>query len=340
MGEKLDLYRSYGQKLISLFVRLLFTGERHSLTELSLALDCSKQTIIRLVNDIHKAYRIDIEETFKGNKKFYRMKRPAKTMPQAPLTGTEIRTLQMCRDFTEHLLGKELYEEATRALLKSLALLPDTDKTYSRHFAAFRPGSIDYTPYGKTIKTLIDAMDKKIVCQLSYQGLTEKKPKTFFIKPLKLFSHRETVYLHAQLARTPGKRYRSPKYDPLLAVHRMKQVELTDRYFEGPDDFDFEKAFNRQFGIMKDETFTVEAAFTGWSASFVAERIWSPDQQITKNDDGTIILAFTASSEPELIAWLLSFGEEARLISPDWLVKDVKLQINKMKKLYAGKAIS
>lgn len=336
MGEKLDLYQSYGQKLISLFVRLLFTGERHSLTELSRALDCSKQTVIRLVNDIRKAHRIDIEETFNGNKKFYRVKRPTRTMSPAPLTETEISTLQMCRDFTEHLLGKELYEEATRALLKSLALLPDTDKTYSQHFAAFRPGSIDYTPYSQTIKTLVEAMDKKLVCQLTYQGLTEKKPKTFFIKPGKLFSHRETVYLHAQLARTPGKPYRSPKFDPLLAVHRMRQVELTERHFEDSSDFDFEKAFNRHFGIMKEETFTVEAAFTGWAASFVAERIWSPDQQITRGDDGSIVLTFTASSEPELVAWLLSFGEEARLIKPDWLVKEVRLRINKTRKLYAG----
>jgi hypothetical protein len=29
--------------------------------------------------------------------------------------------LQMCRDFTEHLIGKPLYEDATRALMKSRA---------------------------------------------------------------------------------------------------------------------------------------------------------------------------------------------------------------------------
>ena len=35
MAKKLDSYKSYGQKLISLLVRLMFSGERVSLTELA-----------------------------------------------------------------------------------------------------------------------------------------------------------------------------------------------------------------------------------------------------------------------------------------------------------------
>ncbi|MCK5231375.1 MAG: WYL domain-containing protein [Desulfobulbaceae bacterium] len=35
-------------------------------------------------------------------------------------------------------------------------------------------------------------------------------------------------------------------------------------------------------------------------------------------------LTFTASSEPELIAWLLSWGDEAKVMRPDWLVKGIK----------------
>ncbi len=337
MAGKKDPYRSYGQKLISLFVRLMFSGERYSLTELSRSLDCSKQTIIRILNDIWMAYGVDIEETFQGNRKYYRIKRPSSPLPVIPLTEMEVRTLQMCRDFTEHLLGKPLYEEATRALLKTRALLPDGDNVFACHFASFRPGTIDYSPQNQAIRTLIEAMDKKTVCRLTYQAITGKAAKTFYIKPLKLFSHRDTIYLHAQLARTPGEPYRSPKFDPLLAVHRIIAVEMTDRTFEPPENFDFEKVFNSHFGVMKEETFTVEVEFTGWSACYVVERTYSPDQEITKKDDNTIILTFTASSEPEFTAWLLSFGAEARLLKPDWLVKDIKRIINGMKRHYRNK---
>ena len=76
--------------------------------------------------------------------------------------------------------------------------------------------------------------------------------------------------------------------------------------------------------------------FTGWAAKYVAERIWSPDQKITKKKGGNIVLTFTASSKPELISWLLSFGGEAKLLKPKWLVDDVREAVNRMQKGYSG----
>jgi predicted DNA-binding transcriptional regulator YafY len=66
----------------------------------------------------------------------------------------------------------------------------------------------------------------------------------------------------------------------------------------------------------------------------VAERIWSPDQEIIKKGKNKIVLKFKASSESELISWLLSFGEEATLIKPDWLVTEIKSKIDKLKGCY------
>ena len=70
MANKIDAYRTYGQKLIKLFVKLLFTGERYSLTELSQMLGCSKQTVLRLLNDIQRGYLIDIKEEYEQKKKY------------------------------------------------------------------------------------------------------------------------------------------------------------------------------------------------------------------------------------------------------------------------------
>ena len=55
-------------------------------------------------------------------------------------------------------------------------------------FAAFRPGSIDYTPHQETMRRLLRAMEERKVCKIHYQSISENKPKTYFIKPLKLFS--------------------------------------------------------------------------------------------------------------------------------------------------------
>jgi predicted DNA-binding transcriptional regulator YafY len=329
MPHKKDYYSSYGQKLISLFAKLLFTQKSHSLIELSRMLNCSKQTVQRLVDDIRRSYGVEIEDFFEGKRKYYRIKRLTGNTPVLDVTESELNALYMCKTFAEHLMGKKLFEEAGRALEKNHAALLSEKAPSPQHFASFRSGSIDYTPHQDTIRTLIEAMDSRKICKIKYKSIIANRAKTFYIKPLKIFSHKDSVYVHACLARVPGKPYKEPEFDPLLAIHRIKKVELTDRRFEFPKNYDFEKTFKQNFGVIKEDAFEVEVEFTGWAARYVSERIWSPDQKIHKNN-GKTKLTFSASSEPELISWILSFGEESRLIRPKRLNESIKNVIEKM----------
>jgi len=74
--------------------------------------------------------------------------------------------------------------------------------------------------------------------------------------------------------------------------------------------------------------------YTGWAALHVAERTWSPDQKIEKIGDDKIRHKFSASSEVELTAWILSFGEDARVIEPDWLGEEIINKVNRTAVLY------
>jgi predicted DNA-binding transcriptional regulator YafY len=68
----------------------------------------------------------------------------------------------------------------------------------------------------------------------------------------------------------------------------------------------------------------VEVEFKGYAANYVSERIWTPDQKIIKKGKGKVRLILNASSEPELTTWLLSFGDEARLLKPEYLQKKIR----------------
>jgi predicted DNA-binding transcriptional regulator YafY len=218
--------------------------------------------------------------------------------------------------------------------LKSQALINNDDKKSSRHFGTSRFGYIDYTPYSGIIRTLVEAMDWKRTCRLTYKAIMENRSKTYYVNPLKIFSHRDTIYLHAKLASSRNELGTDADFDPLLAIHRIKKVEMTDRSFRLPAKYDFEKIFNRNFGIMKGEPFKAAVEFKGWAAKYVSERIWSPDQKIKKIGKDKIILEFTASSESEVISWLLWFGEEARLTKPERLTEEIIHTIDGMKSNY------
>jgi len=99
MPRKRDDDRTYGEKLINLFARLLFTGEKQSLIELSKQLNCSKQTIQRLIDDITRAYQAPIEEFFEGKRKYYRIKKQSTCGQVQPLSSDELALLLLCQSF-------------------------------------------------------------------------------------------------------------------------------------------------------------------------------------------------------------------------------------------------
>jgi predicted DNA-binding transcriptional regulator YafY len=334
MPRKKDPDQNYGQKLIRLFTTLLFAGEPKSLIELSQQLNCSKQTVMKIVDDITQCYSVRIEDLYKGRRKYYLIRAPKTLKKAMRVTAEELAVLEMCRNFTKHLLGQKLFEEAANAIGKTWLSLSDGDKAGSSHFSDFIPGTIDYTPYYPIILTLIQTMEKRLICRIRYQRLMAETAKEFYIKPLKLFSHKDTLYLHARLARTPGQNYREPDFDPLLPVHRIASLDVTDRNYEFPTDYNFEAEYNQTFGIMNNESFQAEIEFSGWAAAYVQERTWSPDQKITKHPNGHINLKLTASSEQEVISWVMSFGPEAFVAKPKWLREVLKARVSAVSRRY------
>ena len=330
MPKKINSDSKYGQKIITLFAKLMFSNEKHSLVDLARTLECSKQSVMRMIDDITMFYGVQLTESYEGKRKYYQIAQKPGAVPLVSMSESEFHVLQMCRAFTEHLLGRQLFGEAAQALMKSQALLPEDNVVSGKHFASLIPGNIDYTPHHRNIRTLIRAMDEKKVCRIAYLSLMSESAKTFYIKPLKIFSHKDTVYLHARMAKSPGKPYKEPKYDPLLAIHRIKELEITDRTYDFPANYDFEKTFNQNFGVIKEKAFDVVLEFQGYAAKYVSERTWSPGQEIAQLSGGKIRLTFTTSSRPELVSWILSFGAEAKVLAPEWLVAEVSSVIREM----------
>jgi predicted DNA-binding transcriptional regulator YafY len=110
-----------------------------------------------------------------------------------------------------------------------------------------------------------------------------------------------------------------------FALSRIRSAELTDGIFSIPADFDFGSYLGSHFGIMtEDREYEVKIEFSSRQAPYVEERTWHTGQTITRNGDGTILLAFTTNSLFELKRWILSWGADARVVEPDILVRQMK----------------
>jgi predicted DNA-binding transcriptional regulator YafY len=338
-----EIKPSYGEKLIGLFVELLFYNKQngYSLTELARRFKCSKQTILRLKDDIEKSFGVEYEylddQSDKRQKRFRLKSSQLLHHPKlSGLTEREVNIMEMCHVFTRNILGDKLFGEATNAFFKSKVLFPEGMEITPDHFASYSLGTIDYTPHNETIHTIIQAIDKKCVCRVSYQGLDDKKPEVHYIKPFKLFARKDSIYLHARMTHEPGTRYWESDDDTVLAIHRIKEIKITDKHFSPPEKYDFEKAFNKTFGIIKNKPFQVKIELSGWAARRAAERIWSQDQKITKLKSDMTLLVFTATSENEVIEQLLLFGSQAKLLKPKSLVSAMKEIVKNMHIAYFG----
>jgi predicted DNA-binding transcriptional regulator YafY len=336
-----EIKPSYGEKLISLFVELLFYNKQsgYSLSELSRRFRCSKQTVLRLKDDIEKAFGVEFEyfddQSDKRQKRF-RLK-PSQLMHHPKLCGLterEVNIMEMCHIFTKNILGDKLFGEATNAFYKSKALFPGEMVSPPDHFASYSMGTIDYTRHNETMYAIIQAIDKKLVCRVSYHGLDRKEPAILYIKPFKLFARKDGIYLHARMTGEPGKRYWESDDDTVLAIHRINEIKITDKHFSPLRKYDFEKTFNKTFGIIRNKPFRVEIELSGWAARRAAERTWSKDQKIAKLKDDKIRLAFTATSENEVLEQFLLFGCQAKILKPLSLIKVMKNIAGKMYSIY------
>jgi predicted DNA-binding transcriptional regulator YafY len=242
-----------------------------------------------------------------------------------------IQHLQLCRDIVYHLLPRGLREEVTNTIRNTTVLLSDFNQrsaALETFVHAYAKGTIDYTQHQDTLRALLKGMERKVVCQISYQSKKGNPPKKYLIAPMRLIAYHEGLYLKARFEEsleTPGK-----LHDPLFLIHRILKVELTTRKYQ------IEKNGNgtQSFGLMAGKPFSVRAAFSPAAAQYVSERKWSDDQQIQSHSDGSIILEFTSTSGPEVISWILSFGPEANLLSPEPLRQTISEKISAMAGVY------
>ena len=127
------------------------------------------------------------------------------------------------------------------------------------------------------------------------------------------------------------------KYDnpTNFAVQRITEVEiLEDRSSENLPALP-EKSDNL-FGIIKEgQPFTVKLKFTNlYVSTYVADRLWSDNQKISFDEDGSLILNFNSDSYYEVLSFVMAYGSSVTVLEPEFLRQAVKDEIARLSKIY------
>lgn len=328
MGLKWDDAKP-AEKLLALYTTLLVSRQQHSLTELSSLLGCSKQTVERLIDQIESSCFGKISSEKIGKESFYRLKRPTAT-PRICLDSKGLAHLAICREFSQRLLPASMQKRMERSLMQAFTYQDGDIKTPSGIGAQLNKGYIDYAPFEDIFDQLIHAISDATVCQITYRAKRGAAGKTWAFAPKRLLAYHECIYVLGWPVTEEGPVKALFEQPQLLPLHRFVSCVVTRRSSKklpAPQQ-------NAALGVMGGEPFEVTVQFSPASATYAAERQWSAQQKIVSLENGAIQLTFTARNEAECIAWVLSFADTARVLSPDWLVAKIRTKLNAMAGLY------
>ncbi|SDC86007.1 MULTISPECIES: helix-turn-helix transcriptional regulator [unclassified Candidatus Frackibacter] len=108
-------------------------------------------------------------------------------------------------------------------------------------------------------------------------------------------------------------------------LSRIKTLEVLDQEFKRPKDFSVGKYLEDTVGIVYDEEkFDVELKIDFSMSIKVSEKIWVKNQDITFNEDNSIIFRAKMTGLDDLVNWVLGLGSSVEVIKPEELKQRVK----------------
>jgi predicted DNA-binding transcriptional regulator YafY len=104
----------------------------------------------------------------------------------------------------------------------------------------------------------------------------------------------------------------------LFALDRMSDVAIEEDSFTFDASLDLDDSLRQSFGTMvsTEPAQEVVVDIASEAAAFVSCRRWPAQTSMRANPDGSLRLTFMVSKIDEIIAWVLSFGGAATIVSP------------------------
>ncbi len=318
-----------GRNLVKMFraIQLISRKSGATIKELEEGLEIDRRSVYRLLATMQElGFPIyDEQPPMERGKRWrfeesYLRKLPNMDLPEPALTLAEATALHLLKAEAGVYKGTEIEEHVNSAFAKIDAFAPlDLVEKFSRIrtlFVSTNKLTKDYTGKERIIDTLTRAMLAQHTCRVRYYAFWKEDHSEFDMDPLHFFEHGGGLYLFVRVVKYGDIR--------VLAVERIEALEVLERSFEPPGDFDPEARLLESFDVVFDDPVEARIWFSAHEAKYVLERSYCKDQQVTENEDGSIVLELKTSGVQNVKKWVMSFGAGARVLAPGWLRDEVR----------------
>lgn len=187
-----------------------------------------------------------------------------------------------------------------------------------------------YNHSGEIAKIIERAITLRKELSFLYKPARKKKAEKWTIQPYLLFQKEKVWYL---VGFSPEHNdYRTFRLNRIQGKIKVLNEDKEEPDFERRSDFnseDFFFMFPWEYG--SDQPIEVKVRFSS-KAAFLVEK--SSSKKLEEKKDGSEILLFKVKDEEAFVHWLLSFAEDAEVISPASTRKKIREALDRIERLY------
>lgn len=302
-------------------------GRYPNCSTLAREFEVSAKTVARDMDFIRDRMLLPVE--YDSSKHGYYYTSEVESMPAIEISEGELLALSIAQKAMDHYKGTPFERPLSNALNKLAASLPDTitaNLSALSDTISFRHGRSSQVD-GATLNAFTrSAMDKKEIA-FEYRKLGAKSTEQ-----RRLQTYHLTNFL--------GKWYaigRDTKRGAIrtFLLDRASSAELQTSIYTVPSTFSAEDYLGSSFGIYSPEgNHRVGIRFLSPISEYISENVWHPSQEVDYHEDGSITLHFKLGSLLEVKSWILSWGENATVLSPAQLRSSLGETARKLATLY------
>jgi predicted DNA-binding transcriptional regulator YafY len=312
-------------------------SSRHgkSVSDLAQDLSCHTRTVYRDLEALQTAGFPVYTDRVEGKNVWSLLDTVKHNIP-IPFSLPELMALYFSRGMMGVLKDTVFYDSLISLFDKIKTTLPDEYIEYLGQIEkSLEVRSKPYKQYGQ-LRDIIDkvseaAIQKKYV-EIDYYTMSRKKKTRRKVAPYKIWFFDDTFYLIGNCGLREDIR--------IFAMDRIKSLELTNEIFEMPEDFNVDDFMKSSFGVFHGEPVRVRVWFAAEIAEYIREKIWHETQIIESQTDGSIIFEAEVAGIAEIKFWILKWGAKARVIEPESLKNEIRLEAEAMLVNYTASVFS
>ncbi|THI84706.1 MAG: transcriptional regulator [Nitrospira sp. CG24A] len=254
-----------------------------------------------------------------------------KGLPKIAITQYELMSLHLAKNHLAYLKGTLFVDDLESVIAKVESGLPAKVANHleriSRVFVPVQGPKRSYAKQTRILSDLRRALLLQRTVMLYHQRPDYEEPTAHHVDPYVLVLYQYGLYIVGYSDRAKALR--------MFSVERIHRVDVTDDRFDMPSDFSWEAQSRRLFGLIDEPIKTVRIWFSSDVAYLLKERQWHPTQSLKLQKDKSVIVTFQAGGLEEITSWILSWGADAKVLSPPELVQSVRAHLTAAHKQYS-----